>query len=344
MTGGAEARLAFLQDLQRVLDEGQFVASYKFALLMAIAELCLERDAAPDGTLALPVRDLAARMIELYWPQVAPFRGEAALHQNMGRPAAILGQVARAREVRGTLAEARRSRTWDALVGRVARHVELMPLWKLQVMGGAPHTFLYEHRLVYGSVILKPGAAHSFRQLNAMVVALVQMAWIRYLHRVPANRAIIGPESDLAVFLFGSERNALATLRRPLHDLQAGCCFYCRGRIREGGDVDHFIPWSRYPRDLGHNFVLAHARCNSAKRDLLADVPHLSDWMQRNERDRATLNQLFESAKMLHDEPTTRRVASWAYENTAKSGGMVWRAGESAPRPIRPDWREYFTA
>ncbi len=29
--------------------------------------------------------------------------------------------------------------------------------------------------------------------------------------------------------------------------------------------IDHFIPWSRYPIDLGHNFVLAHAGCNSAK-------------------------------------------------------------------------------
>ena len=41
VTGGMEGRaagqLAFLQDLQRLLDEEQFVASYKFALLMAIA-------------------------------------------------------------------------------------------------------------------------------------------------------------------------------------------------------------------------------------------------------------------------------------------------------------------
>jgi hypothetical protein len=34
--------------------------------------------------------------------------------------------------------------------------------------------------------------------------------------------------------------------------------------------VDHFIPWSRYPADLGHNFVLAHDRCINAKSDYLA--------------------------------------------------------------------------
>ena len=31
--------------------------------------------------------------------------------------------------------------------------------------------------------------------------------------------------------------------------------------------IDHFIPWPRYPIDLGHNFVLAHAGCSSAKAD-----------------------------------------------------------------------------
>ena len=56
---------------------------------------------------------------------------------------------------------------------------------------------------------------------NTVVASLVQMAWIRYLHRVPANQAIIGPDSDLATFLFGSERNTLTALREPLRDLQS---------------------------------------------------------------------------------------------------------------------------
>ena len=122
------ASLPSYQDLQRLLDEGQFVASYKFALLMGIAELCLEREPEPDGTLRLPIRDLAARMIELYWPQVAPFRGEVPLHQNTwragGHPAQDRGD---AQGARGTLAEAQRSRNWETLVVQVARHVELMP-------------------------------------------------------------------------------------------------------------------------------------------------------------------------------------------------------------------------
>ena len=308
---GAASQLAFLQDLQRLLDEGQFVASYKFALLMAIAELCLEREPEPDGTLKLPIRDLAARMIELYWPQVAPFRGEVPLHQNTGAPAAILRRIAEMRGTRGTLAEARSSRNWESLVGQVARHVEQMPLWRLQVIAGEPYTFLYEHRLVYASIVLNPGVSRAFRALNTVVVSLVQMAWIRYLHRVPANQAIIGPDSDLASFLFGSERNSLTALREPLRDLQSAKCFYCAGRLAMGGDIDHFIPWSRYPRDLGHNFVLAHSKCNAAKTDMLADIPHLEAWVSE----------------------TTATVASSARSSSSRSSSTTslhpceWRCG-----------------
>src|SRR5213592_5079376 len=35
-------------------------------------------------------------------------------------------------------------------------------------------------------------------------------------------------------------------------------------------DVDHFIPWSRYPDDGLENLVVAHARCNAQKSDFLA--------------------------------------------------------------------------
>jgi 5-methylcytosine-specific restriction endonuclease McrA len=342
----AARHLAFLQDIQRLLDEGQFVASYKFALLLTIAELCIEREPAADETLLLSLRDLSERMIELYWPQVAPFRRGEVLHQNQGRPAAILTNIASARQRAPSLAAARRSPAWEPLVNRVSKHVKLMPLWRLQMIGGSISTFLFEHELVYEavgeSIRLKPGVAHSFRALNAVVIALVQMAWIRYLHRVPMNHDIIGADADLASFLFGSERNALIALREPLRELQRARCFYCDAGLAGGGDIDHFVPWSRYPRDLGHNLVLVHARCNAAKSDMLADVPHLAAWSRRNAREREALSHIFQSVKVVHDETTTRRVAAWAYENTARAKGLVWLAGSAESRTLGPGWRDYL--
>ncbi len=49
----AEAQVAFLRDVQRLLAEGSFTATYKFALLQALADLAVLRgdddgDALPD--------------------------------------------------------------------------------------------------------------------------------------------------------------------------------------------------------------------------------------------------------------------------------------------------------
>ena len=44
MTPSAEQQLNFLQHLQRLFDEGEFVATYKYALLMALAELSVESE------------------------------------------------------------------------------------------------------------------------------------------------------------------------------------------------------------------------------------------------------------------------------------------------------------
>jgi hypothetical protein len=38
------------------------------------------------------------------------------------------------------------------------------------------------------------------------------------------------------------------------------------------------------PLDLGHNYVLADARCNGEKADRLAAFDHLSRWCARNAR------------------------------------------------------------
>ena len=43
----AEAQLSFLNQIQRLFDEGEFVATYKFALLTALTELSVERGQMP---------------------------------------------------------------------------------------------------------------------------------------------------------------------------------------------------------------------------------------------------------------------------------------------------------
>ncbi len=61
-----EEQVLFLRNIQRLLMEGLFVASYKFALLHAIADLSVVKGDDSGAKLDLDVRDIAERFIELY--------------------------------------------------------------------------------------------------------------------------------------------------------------------------------------------------------------------------------------------------------------------------------------
>jgi 5-methylcytosine-specific restriction endonuclease McrA len=92
----------------------------------------------------------------------------------------------------------------------------------------------------------------------------------------------------------------------PLADLQRGLCFYCRKRV-DSGEIDHFVPWSRYPRDLAHNLVLAHKQCNRKKSDLLAAEAHLESWVERNENHDSIIGDAGRHAGVLVDFPAVNK-------------------------------------
>jgi hypothetical protein len=69
----ARDQVRFLRNLQRILEEGQFTASYKFALVHALADLPVQMGDDGGGELRLPVRAIAERFVELYWRQAAPW-------------------------------------------------------------------------------------------------------------------------------------------------------------------------------------------------------------------------------------------------------------------------------
>ena len=89
----ASEQLDFLRSLQQLMDEGSFVASYKFALLHATADLCLVRGDVGGAELELSTSEIAEQFVRLYWPQVVPYSASAeqpVLSQNTGRQAAIV--------------------------------------------------------------------------------------------------------------------------------------------------------------------------------------------------------------------------------------------------------------
>jgi hypothetical protein len=111
--------------------------------------------------------------------------------------------------------------------------------------------------------------------------------------------------------------------------------------MREGAEVDHFIPWSRCHSDLAHNFVLAHRGCNSAKSDHLAFEKHLESWLVRNTERRVELEQRYSASDVVHDLGASSRIAAWAYSCAEQVNGQVWMRGREF-KHLDPSWRAMF--
>jgi hypothetical protein len=329
----AEEQVQFLVRLQRLLEEGSFVATYKFALLLALAQVSVERGDDTGEPLAVHTRELAEHFVRLYWRQAVPYvplgraAGGRVLKQNTGRQAALLRMLAAAHDrYDGSLpALMRDRRRWSALLAAVGRTIELMPLWRLQLVGRQELRFLYERGVSAHEIVLKPGVAFCLRRFHPLIQDLVQGAWVRFVRGIPENRALVGEATELSEFLFGSERASLAAFHPILHEVQAGRCFYCHRPAGRGAEVDHFVPWSRYAMDLGHNFVLADAECNARKQHRLACEEHLESWCERNAERGTELAERFDEKGLLHDLRASLHVTSRAYAQAEAAGAQVWR-------------------
>lgn len=331
-----EEQIQFLTNLQRILSEGSFVATYKYALLLAIADLCLEKgDDTGDG-LTISTREVAEKYVQYYWPQCRPYRS-AVLKQNTGKQPEVLRHLeAAVAQFEGSLPYGRKDKKqWNSLISAVESIVKKMPLWRLQTVGGTSFEVLYPN-VGYGSTVqLKPGIPYCFRKFYGLIGDLVRGAWVRYIRRF--NPDIFGSSDDLHEFLFGSERTNLQSIGAILNNEQEGLCFYCERPLRsEVLHVDHFIPWSRYPVDLGHNFVLAHSSCNAAKSDFLAAQAHLRRWLSAIQQN-ASVSQQYDQFGILHDLPRSMRIAEWAYNQTYFVRGLTWVIGKQY-EPLPADW------
>ena len=340
----SDDQVKFLRNVQRLLAEGLFVASYKFALLHALADLAVLKGDDTGSPLDLETKEIAEKFIELYWQQCRPFQVGGQLQQNTGKQAAIIAKITSAQhECGGSLFRLRQSAPdlWQSLIAEVDQTIRVMPLWKLQTVGDERLDFLYDNLDGGSQITLKPGVAYCLRAFYGLLRDLIQGAWVRFVQRLNTER--LGHLADLGTFLFGSERNALEAYRPILLDVQGGKCFYCHDDLHRQMDVDHFVPWSRYPTDLGHNFVLSHPACNNAKSDYLAAEEHLGRWIERNQTHQDELQARLAAATLPHDLSASVRVTEWAYEQTQKSQGQVW-VERKVLRHLRPEWRQLLVA
>jgi hypothetical protein len=336
MPSDAPARdvIAFGERLLALLDQGSFVATYKYAVLLGLMDLCLERTnrhgVAPDS---VTTRQLAHKVIELYWPQTGEFRGRT-LKQNGGRQARIVSDILgfRASLNDPSVTLDRAAREAPVRFERLVRDVEwtliLMPLPRLQVVGSHTERLIYdiawdtgiernrklvrEHQRTGGGfdnqIRFYPSVGEHLVMLNGLLRPLIHRAWCSMVAKL--NEL---DESRLERFLFGVDRMPLAAVRPGLVELQRGRCFYCPDRLSREADVDHFIPWARYPDNGIDNLVIAHKTCNGAKKDFLAAATHVSKWRGRNDAESRQLADIARSAAWESHPDETLGVARGLY-------------------------------
>lgn len=340
-----DEKLRFIANIERVLAEGAFVSTYKYALLVSLVDLAIEHGDDSGNPLQLPIELIAEKFAELYWRQAEPYCATddgapgLLLHQNQGKQAAAIRLLAQLHASCSTISEARRSTRWRSLVSQMRSLLREMPLGRLQKLAHEEVVFLYEWQPKRDWITLLPGVAFHLRERATLIRRLAQTEWLRFVLSLQQNRPALGGATRLSEFLFGSSRAALAVkVCEPLRELQHGRCFYCEGGLRRDADVDHFIPWSRYPRDLIHNLVAAHAKCNADKSDLLGGPRYLERWARFISDEDKTLVQVGKEAGLIVDRPTSIAVTRWSYENIDRARSPVW-LGRKQYGQLEHDWR-----
>lgn len=298
--------LAVGERIIALLDEGLFTATYKYGVLLGLLDLCLELGAdVGGGTLTVTTRQLAGKVLGVYWPQVRPLPlldGAIPRQNSRGSRDARIVRLIDAyktqtqREWSGpSEAKLRDPTGFERLLLETERVLIEMPLPRLQSIGNETEQFLYEinwstavnrnvvSRYLRGEssdfdnrIVLRAGVAAALIQLNGLLRPLIQRSWALKVARL--NRLEAGVLHD---FLFGQERIALVRVSASLAELQEGRCFYCEGRLGPRPTVDHFVPWARVPNNNIENLVVTHEACNGAKSDFLPALAHVRRWGRR---------------------------------------------------------------
>lgn len=337
----------FGEKLLTLLEEGAFSTTYKLAVLLALTDLCLEHsDERGHGPSEVSTRDLAVRVIEIYWPQATVFpspRNERVLGQSGRGKAEILESIVDFRRRFGSdpsapISEARRIARFEALVDEVEWKLVEMPLPRLQLTGKTEDPFLY--RISWTRDVkradLRSGrldrrirfagrSSDYLIQFAGLLRPLVQRKWAQMVAKL--NKDVI-EDSRIEDFLFGAKRVSLVALQADLRELQSNRCFYCDAPMRGRVEVDHFIPWARHPDNSIENLVIADARCNNDKRDFIASTSHTLRWSGERAGFAAShasqLSEIARSRSWDSDPSRVRSIARSIYLRLP-NGKKLWR-------------------
>jgi hypothetical protein len=350
--------LALGEKLLSMLEESARTTTYKPALLLALIDR-VQEFADQDS---VPVRALAERVIELYWPQTLayPTTGNVLKQsQTAGGRAAIVAEILAFRSELATPSRAlpptvRQAPQWELLVSRVEETLAQWPIPRLQ-RPYAPflYTFAWrwedeggwsvrDYRHGERAIRLYPGVGDALTALGPLLRPFITRWWTDKAAQlnpdVEAARSVLEFED----FLFGRDRVALERIAEGLLDLQHGACFYCRGRIGRNREIDHFIPWTYSGDDGLDNLVAACHTCNNSKRATLAGPQHLAHLIDRNHSCDRDLAALSIERRWPRDHERSQRITRAAYLRSPGERSLWIHAGTGTVFETLADHRQQF--
>jgi hypothetical protein len=220
----------FTDRLQSVFRQGSFSSTYKYAVILGLLDLCLERfkqtgEVSPTFT----TRQLAEKVLEFYWLHTLPFsEGLPRLLQNSGSQANILTKIAAFREqyasdVTTTLLRVKdeKQEQYSNLVRDIEWTLVKMPLPKLQRIGHEVDEFLYQidwddeiTRRDFNSsnfnnqINLVGSSGDHLVRLDRWLRPLVQREWANLVVKFNAD---LVASAELEAYLFGEPQVSFTT-------------------------------------------------------------------------------------------------------------------------------------
>ena len=330
----AEFQLEFLKKVEVLLAQGRFTSTYKFALLIALTNIAVERGDDTSDELKVGLDEIARQYLALYWNMARPYpRINAILKQNReaNSPSRMITLLeGEARHSRSSFKRLRVYRASDdELVAETCRTLKRDVLYRLHATGGQSDStgsdrFLYDRPSNSAQcaglthLVLKPGIAACLRRLSGVVVAMIQAHWALWLRK---NNKELSVDRGLEQFLFVRVRSNVAIYAERLFRLQGELCFYTGAKLEnsKSGQVDHFIPWARYPFDSPFNLVLASREANNKLRDQIKEPALRTKWLERND---AHFGGLTAPAPLgfgaaTEDAETAKAISDWLYRTPA---------------------------
>lgn len=250
-------------------------ATYKPALLKALVRCCQRSDA-----LTMPLVSIGREFSKLYWNQTVVYHL---------RQAASLTKEAEAVKLIRKMADEYKTRDISSLPAgaRAKLDAKMARLLTINVLA-AFHTSkpldmprLYDWKPDQGHVEISP-ASHLFLTQHGQALEIIaNFYWAEFLEN--CNR--LAPRIVQKVARDAARRGSMAKYLKILEKETPLLCFYCDVAFGESvPHVDHVIPWSFLLEEGLWDLVLACAKCNGAKSDLLPSRNFIDKLIDRNKK------------------------------------------------------------